>query len=64
MFVCTPFFAYKVIREILFSLLILAAVIMNRDHGDDLGSDEERSIELKDLAKDDIFDILCNICMF
>jgi hypothetical protein len=58
MFACTPLFAYKVIREILFSCIILAfSVIMIRDYGEDVESEETRSIESEDLAKDDVSDL-------
>ena len=30
---------------------------MNRDYGEDLGSDEERSIESEDLRQDDVSDL-------
>jgi hypothetical protein len=34
-----------------------AAKTINRDYGEDLGSDEERSIESKDLRKNDVSDL-------
>ena len=57
MFACTPLFAYKVIREILFSLLILAFCDEPRLYGEDVGSEETRSIESEDLRKDDVSDL-------
>ena len=37
--------------------LFFAATTMNRDYGEELGSDEERSIESEDLVKDDVSDL-------